>query len=101
MNRAQRRRAAKAAGVKNLIMHTITIEGGAVSEAVSQGANPVDLVMYHVDAALTELIDQGGDPLAHSVVTIGRHPDRPGDLTIQAKTDRLAPVPETSDSGAS
>lgn len=86
-NRAQRRAMRRKTGA--LVHHRIVIEGAAVSEAVAQGANPVDLVMFHVDEALRVLIDQGGQPLAHSVITIGEHPDYPGCLTVEAKTDVL------------
>ena len=87
-----RRAMAKKAGVKDLLSVTIAIEGGAISEAVSKGASAWDLVVAHIDTALEQLLDQGGDPMAHGIITIGNdHPDYPGCVVIQAKTDRRLP----------
>lgn len=90
--RRVRRAMAKKAGTKTLLSHTVAIEGAALSEAVSKGASAWDLVIAHIDTALEALADQGGDPLAHGVITIGNdHPDYPGCVVIQAKTDRRLP----------
>lgn len=78
------RRALKRAGVE--VMHTVTIDGAAVAKAVVMGVDVVDLIMHNVDTALRALEAEGGDILTHAVVTIGRHPDHPEDLTVQAKT---------------
>lgn len=95
MNRRDRRRNAKRAGLpagSSLIVQTIAIEGAAVSEAVSKGASPSDLVMAHIQTALDSLVEQGGDPWAHGVITIGQdNPAYPGCVVIQAKTDRRLP----------
>lgn len=89
-DRAQQRRdrrVSKRSGAK--VWHTVTIDGAAVEAAVVEGVEPIDLVMYYVDEALRAVRDKGGDVLEFAVVTIGRHPDHPDDVTIEAKTDVL------------
>lgn len=88
-NRRQRRGIRKRQGA--LFVKRYFLEDAALSEAVANGAPPVDLVMYLTSTALEELIGEGAHVLAHTVVTIGRHPDHPGGVTIEAKCD--VPVP--------
>lgn len=79
----RQRRAIKRAGVAKL--ERVVIDGAAVAAAVAAGVNLVELVAYHVAASLEALDLNGADVLAHTVVTIGEHPDFPGDLMIEAK----------------
>jgi len=68
----------------------VVIDSGALAAAVSNGANLVDLVAYHVAEALTHLDAEGADIIAgHTVVSIGRHPDFPGGVTVEAKAGTL------------
>lgn len=81
------RRQIKRSGIAKL--ERVVIDGAAVTAAVATGINLVELVAYHVAAALEALDLGGGDVLAHTVVTIGEHPDYPGDLMIEAKAANL------------
>lgn len=84
----RQRRALKSAGVA--LLDRVVIDSGALAAAVTNGANLVDLVAYHVSEALTRLDDQGGDIIAgRTVVSIGAHPDFPGGVTIEAKAGTL------------
>lgn len=83
----RQRRAVKRAGVAKL--ERVVIDGAAVAKAVTAGVDLVELVAYHVDIALKALDAGGADVLAHTVVTIGEHPDFPGDLMIEAKAASL------------
>jgi hypothetical protein len=90
VNREERRKRARqlnAAGVAAVTR--IVIEGEAIVKAQEKGVDLIDLVMLHVDSALHDLVDKGGDIMRHSVVTIGSHPEYPGALTIEAKAAHL------------
>lgn len=67
----------------------VVIDSAAVAKAVSEGINLTEFVAYHVSVALEALDTAGGDVLAHTVVTIGEHPDHPGHLAIEAKAANL------------
>jgi hypothetical protein len=82
----RQRRALKKAGVA--LLDRVVIDSGALASAVTKGADVVDLVAFHVSQALERLHGQGGDVLAHTVVTIGSHPDFPEGVTIEAKVER-------------
>lgn len=86
-NARRERRAIKRAGVAKL--ERVIIDGAALAMGVAKGINLVELVGYHVDEALKKLDAAGADVLAHTVVTIGEHPDYPGDLMIEAKSANL------------
>lgn len=82
-NRAQRRKAAKAAGVKGQLVSAIATvplskaSNATLAEAVVDALNMVTL--------------KGGSPLERSAVTIGTdHPAHPGMLVVEVKTDRMA-----------
>ena len=80
----RQRRAIKAAGA--VLLDRVSIESDALAAAVSNGANLVDLVAFHVAGALERLDAQGADIVSgHTVVSIGRHPDFPSAVTIEAK----------------
>lgn len=81
------RRAIKRAGVAKL--ERVVISGDAVAAAVVKGIDLIDIVSLHVSTALEALDLAGADVLAHTVVTIGEHPDFPGDLMIEAKSANL------------
>jgi len=84
----RQRRALKSAGV--VLMDRVVIDSGAFAAAVANGANLVDLIAYHVGEALTRLDEQGADIVGgKTAVTIGRHPDHPGGVTIEAKAATL------------
>ena len=89
------RRAIKRAGVARL--ERVIIAGPAVAASVAQGIDLVGLVAYHVDTALRALDSSGGDVLAHTVITIGEHPDYPGDLMIEAKAANLKAKSDLAD----
>lgn len=95
LNRETRRQMRKA-GIA--AMSRVIIEGDAVVAAAEKGADTVDLLMLHVDALIHELVEQGGDVLKHTVITLGAHPDNPGGVTIEAKCSSLVrpgdPEPE-------
>lgn len=74
------------------LLDRVSIDGAALAASVEKGVDLVDLVAYHVAEALTRLDGQGGDVLAHSVVTIGQHPEHPDALTIEAKVARMKPT---------
>lgn len=90
----------KAAGV--VLLDRVTIDDGAFAAAVTKGADLTDLVSYHIAAALGRLDMQGADIVAgHTVVSIGRHPDYPGGVTIEAKADtRKRAALEDGDDGS-
>ena len=69
----------------DVVVARFIVDGEAISEAVSQGAAPIDLVMFHVDKALNGIAAEGVDVFDYAVVTLGRHPDWPGAVTIEAK----------------
>lgn len=96
-NRRQRRQMAKA-GVA--LLDRVSIESGALAASVTQGVDLVELVAFHVAEALARLDAQGGDVLAHTVVTIGAHPEAPGALTIEAKVARMKPTSPRHDDAA-
>lgn len=80
----------------------VTIEAAAMTAAVANGADPVELVAYHVAGALERLHAKGGDVLGLCAVTIGAHPDFPGGVTIEAKAGGVRPdftPPEDPDPG--
>lgn len=80
----RQRRALKAAGVE--FMDRVSIDSGALAAAVTNGANLVDIIAYHVAGALGRLDEQGADIVGgRTAVTIGAHPDFPGGVTIEAK----------------
>lgn len=80
----RQRRALSKAGVA--FLDRVSIDAGAVTAAVANGANLVDLIAYHISEALTRLDGQGADIVSgHTAVTIGAHPDYPGSITIEAK----------------
>lgn len=83
----RQRRAIKRAGIAHL--ERVVISGDAVAAAVVKGVDLIDLVSLHVASALEALDVGGADVLAHTVVTIGEHPDYPGDLMIEAKAANL------------
>jgi hypothetical protein len=91
----RRRRAVKRAGVAKL--ERVVISGPAVAKAVAEGVDLVVLVAYHVDVALKALDAGGADVLAHTVVTIGEHPDFPGDLMVEAKSSNLKAKSDVED----
>jgi light-regulated signal transduction histidine kinase (bacteriophytochrome) len=93
----RQRRALKRAGVEYL--DRVSIESSALAAAVTKGANLVDLVAYHVAGSLERLDAQGADIVAgHTVISIGAHPDYPGDVTIEAKAaTRKSPAPLEDD----
>lgn len=74
-------------------MDRVVIDSGALAAAVSNGANLVDLISYHVGEALTRLDEQGGDIVSgRTVISIGQHPDFPGGVTVEAKVGSLKAV---------
>lgn len=83
-NRAQRRADTKAAP-KELVAH---VRYRIMRELVLGSDDPLGVIMLHIDEGLRDLVAQGGDPLEHGVITIGRHPSHPDDVTIEVKTDR-------------
>lgn len=88
-NRAARRTAAKAAGVKGQLVSATRVVADVDSADVDPGTR--DLVAAILNA-IDELQSKGGAPLERCVVTIGRdHPEYPGRLVVEAKTDRMAP----------
>ncbi len=92
MTAAESRRSRRAAK-QVLASHRTVIDGAAISEAVAKNIDVVDLIAYHVAGALEAVVAQRGNILQHAVVTIGRtHPEYPGDLVIEAKTDVLLEV---------
>lgn len=95
MSRASEARAKKRAAKRRgaVLYDSITITAGALDAAEAKGADRVDFIAFHVANALTRLDDAGGDLEAFTVVTIGEHPEHPGDLTIEAKVSKLKPQP--------
>jgi len=92
-NRAARRSAAKAAGVKGQL-----VSATRVVEVDPDDSNPNDsdpdwrYLAVAIADAIDELRSKGGAPLERCVVTIGQdHPGYPGRLVVEAKTDRMAP----------
>lgn len=96
MNRAQRRAAAKAAGVRKIAMRTLHVPNELLTE--SNVGSPSDAIGMVISGALDDLIKEGADPLAHAVVTLGAHPDHPDTVTVQVKTDRFAQVDKSGES---
>lgn len=93
----KKRRSLKRQGVE--VMHTTAIDGAALAAAVVQGIDVLDLVAYHIDQAVRVVWADGGDVLEHAVITIGRHPSYPEDLTVQVKTDKRRAVADEPDLG--
>ena len=83
----RQRRALEGAGVE--FLDRVSIDSGALAAAVTNGANVVDLVAFHVAEALERLDEQGADIIGGTTaVTIGQHPDFPGGVTIEAKAGK-------------
>lgn len=87
----RRKRDAKRKGA--VLYDSVSISRAALDTAEAKGADRVDFIAFHVANALTRLDDAGGDLEAFTVVTIGEHPEHPGDLTIEAKVSKLKPEP--------
>lgn len=86
-SRRQRRTLSKAGIAK---MDRVVIDSGAFAAAVTNGANLVDLIAYHVAEALGRLDADGADIVGgKTVISIGEHPDFPGGVTIEAKAATL------------
>lgn len=85
-NRQSRRKAAKAAGVKGQIVSQLV----AIDET-DEGI-PYAAVAAAIVAGLKSVVDQGGDPFERSAITMGTdHPEHPGRIVIEVKTDRMQP----------
>ena len=87
-NRRERRALLRQAGAR--YVERLVLDDAAIARGVEAGASMQDLVMYYVDAALYSLVDQGADIFERTVILIGRHPDFPGALTVEAKSDATA-----------
>ncbi len=94
----KQRRALKSAGVA--LMDRVVIDDLALTAAAAKGANLVDLVAFHVSEALERLDAQGGDVLDQCAVTIGRHPDFPGGVTVEAKVGSRKPIASSLERGS-
>lgn len=76
-------------------MSRVVIERSAIVSAMEKGVDAIDLTMLHIDRALHELIDQGGDIFGKCVVLVGANPDYPDAVTIEAKVATLVKPAET------
>lgn len=55
------------------------------------GDKPSDAIAVAIITGLGKLIAKGGAPLEHSAITIGTdHPEHPGKIVVEVKTDRHA-----------
>jgi len=73
-------------------MHRVVVDRAAVDKIATEGkVNARELVAYHISVALEALENDGADVLRHTVVTVGEHPDFPGDLMIEAKAAHMRP----------
>lgn len=93
----KQRRALKSAGVA--LMDRVVIDDLALAAAAAKGASLVELVAYHVGEALERIDAQGGDVLDQCVVTIGRHPDFPGGVTVETKVASRKPITSSLERG--
>jgi hypothetical protein len=94
----KQRRALKSAGVS--LMDRVVIDDLALDLAIERGANVVELVAYHVGESLERIDAQGGDVLGQCAVTIGRHPDFPGGVTVETKVASRKPAASSLERGS-
>lgn len=85
-NRAARRAAAKANGVKGQVFSQLVVIDDL-------GEDPTGAVALAIVSGIGGVIEQGGAPLERSAITLGSdHPDHPGKIVVEVKTDRRAPA---------
>lgn len=88
MARRDRRAAAKAAPRNLKASMTYRVD----REKTTASPDPVGILLLHLDEGLRAMDEAGVDILEHVVVTIGRHPEVPDDVTIELKSDTLRPA---------
>lgn len=85
-NRGDRRKNARGNGVRGQVVTATTLVGQPVTSVTLAGA---------ILAALERVQRDGGAILEHGVVIIGDdHPSYPGEIVIEAKTDRMTRPPK-------
>lgn len=84
-NRAAARRQAKEAGGRGRILSQLIVLDDL-------GDKPHELIAAAIVTGLGSLVEQGGAPLERSAITLGGdHPEHPGKIVVEVKTDRIAP----------
>lgn len=90
-NRADRRKAAKANGVRGqLFSQLVVLKRDALVEVEDMAYGQIAGAIV---AGLKGIVGQGAAPFERCAITMGTdHPEHPGALVIELKTDRKASV---------